>query len=215
MAEIASGADGSAAHASMHCRRGGGLFYRLAFRDARATARIGSIVAGPAAARVDAGVVGAIGQPGEDRGARFAACRLEFRDRNLECLQAVVGNALQTSIDAISLSTVDAGVLGLDGALWTSDLGQRYLELQREATIRNVRIRRIFVVEPAAFDQDHAAAAGKQAPRRRLASRARSDDGNVSGNRLRRFPGTVDAHLPPCLFAALAQNIWLERRLSA
>jgi len=29
--------------------------------------------------------------------ARFAACRLEFRDRNLECLQAVVaaGNALQ------------------------------------------------------------------------------------------------------------------------
>jgi len=45
------------------------LFYRLAFRDARATARIGSIVAGPAAARVDAGVVGAIGQTGEDRGA--------------------------------------------------------------------------------------------------------------------------------------------------
>lgn len=53
----------------------------------------------------------------------------------------------QTSIDAISLSTVDAGVLGLDGGLWTSDLGQRYLELQREAVIRNVRIRRIFVVE--------------------------------------------------------------------
>jgi hypothetical protein len=53
----------------------------------------------------------------------------------------------QTSINAISLSTVDAGVLGLDGGLWTSDLGQRYLELQREAVIRNVRIRRIFVVE--------------------------------------------------------------------
>jgi hypothetical protein len=53
----------------------------------------------------------------------------------------------QTSIDAISLSTVDAGVLGLDGGLWTSDLGQRYLELQREAVTRNVRIRRIFVVE--------------------------------------------------------------------
>jgi hypothetical protein len=55
--------------------------------------------------------------------------------------------AAQTSIDAISLSTVDAGVLGLDGGLWTSDLGQRYLELQREAVTRNVRIRRIFVVE--------------------------------------------------------------------
>ena len=53
----------------------------------------------------------------------------------------------QTSVNAISLSTVDAGVLGLDGGLWTSDLGQRYLELQREAVIRNVRIRRIFVVE--------------------------------------------------------------------
>jgi hypothetical protein len=53
----------------------------------------------------------------------------------------------RTSINAISLSTVDAGVLGLDGGLWTSDLGQRYLELQREAVIRKVRIRRIFVVE--------------------------------------------------------------------
>jgi hypothetical protein len=54
---------------------------------------------------------------------------------------------VQTSFDAISLSTVDAGVLGLDGGLWTSDLGQRYLELQREAVARNVRIRRIFVIE--------------------------------------------------------------------
>jgi hypothetical protein len=54
---------------------------------------------------------------------------------------------VQTSVDAISLSTVDAGVLGLDGGLWTSDLGQRYLELQREAVSRGVRIRRIFVVE--------------------------------------------------------------------
>ncbi len=53
----------------------------------------------------------------------------------------------ESSIDAISLSTVDAGVQGLDGGLWTSDLGIRYLELQREAIIRRVRIRRIFVVE--------------------------------------------------------------------
>lgn len=54
----------------------------------------------------------------------------------------------RASIDAISLSTVDAGVLGLDGGLWTSDLGRRYLELQREAAVtRDVRIRRIFVVE--------------------------------------------------------------------
>jgi hypothetical protein len=53
----------------------------------------------------------------------------------------------ERSIDAISLSTVDAGVRGLDGGLWTSDLGIRYLELQREAITRKVRIRRIFVFE--------------------------------------------------------------------
>jgi hypothetical protein len=53
----------------------------------------------------------------------------------------------ESSIDAISLSTVDAGVLGLDGGLWTSDLGIRYLDHQRKAIARNVRIRRIFVVE--------------------------------------------------------------------
>lgn len=53
------------------------------------------------------------------------------------------------SIDAISLSTVDAGVRGLDGGLWTSDLGIRYLDLQRQAIARNVRIRRVFVFENA------------------------------------------------------------------
>jgi hypothetical protein len=62
----------------------------------------------------------------------------------------------ESSIDAISLSTVDAGVRGLDGGLWTSDLGIRYLELQREAVTRKVRIRRIFVFENAdmALDED-------------------------------------------------------------
>jgi hypothetical protein len=53
----------------------------------------------------------------------------------------------ERSIDAISLSTVDAGVQGLDGGLWTSDLGIRYHELQRQAITRKVRIRRIFVFE--------------------------------------------------------------------
>jgi hypothetical protein len=59
-----------------------------------------------------------------------------------------------SSIDAISLSTVDAGVLGLDGGLWTSDLGIRYLEDQRKAAARNVRIRRIFVFEDEKMAQD-------------------------------------------------------------
>jgi hypothetical protein len=53
----------------------------------------------------------------------------------------------ERSIDAISLSTVDAGMGGFDGGLWTSDLGTRYTELQREAIGRHVRIRRIFVFE--------------------------------------------------------------------
>ncbi len=53
----------------------------------------------------------------------------------------------ERSIDAISLSTVDAGMRGFDGGLWTSDLGTRYLELQREAIARHVSIRRIFVFE--------------------------------------------------------------------
>jgi len=61
----------------------------------------------------------------------------------------------ESSIDAISLSTVDAGVQGgLDGGLWTSDLGTRYLELQRQAINRNVRIRRIFVVENEELTRD-------------------------------------------------------------
>jgi hypothetical protein len=60
------------------------------------------------------------------------------------------------SIDAISLSTVDVGVHGIDGGLWTSDLGIRYLDLQREAIARKVRIRRIFVVvdEEMVHDED-------------------------------------------------------------
>jgi hypothetical protein len=53
----------------------------------------------------------------------------------------------ERSVDAISLSTVDAGMRGFDGGLWTSDLGARYLELQREAVARGIVIRRIFVFE--------------------------------------------------------------------
>ncbi|HEX3958360.1 MAG TPA: hypothetical protein VHZ03_17315 [Trebonia sp.] len=53
----------------------------------------------------------------------------------------------QRSVDAISLSTVDAGMRGFDGGLWTSDLGTRYLNLQREAIERQVAIRRIFIFE--------------------------------------------------------------------
>jgi hypothetical protein len=53
----------------------------------------------------------------------------------------------ERSIDAISLSTVDAGLRGFDDGLWTSDLAIRNLELQRKAIGRHVSIRRIFVFD--------------------------------------------------------------------
>lgn len=53
----------------------------------------------------------------------------------------------QNTIDATSLSNVDAGGKSFDGGLWTSDLGQRYLEHQREAARRGVIIRRVFIID--------------------------------------------------------------------
>lgn len=82
-------------------------------------------------------VGGEIGYDGEDR----------------EWLLGLTQQA-ESSIDAISLSTVDAGVLGLDGGLWTSDLGIRYLDDQRKAIGRKVCIRRIFVFEAETMAQD-------------------------------------------------------------
>jgi len=60
----------------------------------------------------------------------------------------------ERTIDAISLPTVDAGMSGFDGGLWTSDLGIRYLELQRQAISRKVRIRRIFVIAEEQMPHD-------------------------------------------------------------
>lgn len=52
------------------------------------------------------------------------------------------------TIDATSLTTVDAGTHGfIDNGLWVSELGQRYLEAQRDAVQRGVQIRRIFITD--------------------------------------------------------------------
>ncbi|MEU8656377.1 DUF6879 family protein [Actinoplanes philippinensis] len=48
-------------------------------------------------------------------------------------------HSAESTIDATSLSTVDGG------GLWNTDLGQRYLDAQRDAVQRGVRIRRIFI----------------------------------------------------------------------
>lgn len=59
------------------------------------------------------------------------------------------------TIDATSLSTVDVGGRGsVDGGLWTSDLGQRYLEAQRDAIQRGVQIRRLFIMNQQDLAQD-------------------------------------------------------------
>jgi hypothetical protein len=60
------------------------------------------------------------------------------------------------SIDAISLSTIDAGVHDYDGGLWRSDLGRRYIEQQREAIRRGLQIRRIFYFDRPEISQDTA-----------------------------------------------------------
>ncbi|MBV1849529.1 hypothetical protein [Catellatospora tritici] len=52
-----------------------------------------------------------------------------------------------TSLDAISTTLDVGGQDYFDGSLWQSDLGQRYLEAQREAIARNVRVRRLFVLD--------------------------------------------------------------------
>jgi hypothetical protein len=51
-------------------------------------------------------------------------------------------------LDAISLTTVDAG------GFWRSDLGQRYVGIQRDLIGRGVQIRRIFVVESRTRSED-------------------------------------------------------------
>jgi hypothetical protein len=56
------------------------------------------------------------------------------------------------SIEAISLSMMDVMAHGVHGGLWRSDLGVRYLELQRQAIDRGVSIRRVFVFD----DEDRA-----------------------------------------------------------
>jgi hypothetical protein len=82
-------------------------------------------------------VAGEIAYDGEDR----------------EWLLALAKEAA-VSIDGISLSTVDAGMHGFDGGLWTSDLGARYLEAQHDAIGRGVVIRRIFVFETEDLSRD-------------------------------------------------------------
>ncbi|MBU2664586.1 hypothetical protein KOI35_13870 [Actinoplanes bogorensis] len=52
-----------------------------------------------------------------------------------------------TSLLATSWATVNANDVGFEAGFWFSDLGARYLELQKAAVRRGVTIRRIFIIE--------------------------------------------------------------------
>jgi len=55
---------------------------------------------------------------------------------------------VSTSVKAISLATVDANDTGASEAgLWQTDLGMRYLEIQKDDIQRGVAIQRIFVLD--------------------------------------------------------------------
>jgi hypothetical protein len=75
------------------------------------------------------------------------ATSYEGEDR--DWLLTLAANA-KTNIDATSLNTVDARGRGLDSSFWQSDLGQRYLEVQRRSAQQGIRIRRIFIVDRSA-----------------------------------------------------------------
>jgi hypothetical protein len=60
----------------------------------------------------------------------------------------------RNSIDATSLPGVDGRAQGFEGGFWDTDLGNRYLEYQKEAVGRGVKIRRVFVLEDPATAAD-------------------------------------------------------------
>lgn len=62
----------------------------------------------------------------------------------------------RATIDAVNATSDMPGEIQFDGSLWQSDLGQRFLEAQRDAVRRNVRIRRIFILSHPKLREDAA-----------------------------------------------------------
>ncbi|GAA0360071.1 hypothetical protein GCM10010151_57370 [Actinoallomurus spadix] len=77
-----------------------------------------------------------------------------YEGEDREWILGLARNA-ESFIYATSLTTVDAGGDGFDGGFWNSDLGQHYLELQREAIQqRNVTIKRLFILDRPTLSDD-------------------------------------------------------------
>lgn len=53
----------------------------------------------------------------------------------------------RSTIDAISVTAIDPREKASGGGFWNTDLGRRYLEIQRGACQRGVAVRRIFIVD--------------------------------------------------------------------
>ncbi|HEY0638176.1 MAG TPA: hypothetical protein VGD67_11070 [Pseudonocardiaceae bacterium] len=69
-----------------------------------------------------------------------------YEGEDRDWLLSLTRNA-QKAIDATSFMTVDASGQAFDEGLWSTDLGQRYLEAQQKALDRGVTIRRIFMLD--------------------------------------------------------------------
>lgn len=79
---------------------------------------------------------------------------VSYDGEDRDWMLALARNA-QSTIDATSLSTVDAGGRGsVDEGLWHNDLGQRYLEVQRQAIENQVAIRRVFIIDQSELAAD-------------------------------------------------------------
>jgi hypothetical protein len=64
-------------------------------------------------------------------------------------------DSAEFTLDAVSIVTADAGGRAVvDGDLWTTDLGQRYLEAQSRAVERGLLIRRVFVLDRPELGED-------------------------------------------------------------
>jgi len=69
---------------------------------------------------------------------------VSYDGEDRDWLLALALNTRRT-LDATSLSMVDAGNSGFDGGFWLTDMGQRYLDLQQEITRRGGVVRRVFI----------------------------------------------------------------------
>ncbi|WP_106397939.1 phospholipase D-like domain-containing protein [Actinocorallia populi] len=79
---------------------------------------------------------------------------VSYEGEDRDWLLALTQN-VQRGLDATSLGTVDAGGRGFDRGFWHTDLGQRYLDLQREAVQkRGVHIRRVFIIDRSDLADD-------------------------------------------------------------